>query len=101
MEKVVPAIDDLAKDTNQNVRASLASVIMSLSPTLGKDKTMNILLPFFLQLLRDPCAEVMKSRKDQCERFETFAEVFLSFVWKSIASGKGFGQLMRFGIPLF
>lgn len=58
VEKVVPAIDDLAKDTNQNVRASLASVIMSLSPTLGKDKTMNILLPFFLQLLRDPCAEV-------------------------------------------
>lgn len=57
-DKVVPAIDDLAKDSNQNVRASLASVIMSLSSTLGKDKTMNILLPFFLQLLRDPCAEV-------------------------------------------
>lgn len=56
--KVVPAIDDLAKDLNQNVRASLASVIMTLSSTLGKDKTMNILLPFFLQLLRDPCAEV-------------------------------------------
>lgn len=58
VDKVVPAVDDLAKDSNQNVRASLARVIMSLSSTLGKENTMNILLPFFLQLLRDPCAEV-------------------------------------------
>ncbi len=40
-------------DTNQHVKSALASVIMGLSTILGKDSTVEHLLPLFLAQLKD------------------------------------------------
>ena len=40
-------------DANQHVKSALASVIMGLSPILGKDSTIEHLLPLFLAQLKD------------------------------------------------
>ena len=40
-------------DANQHVKSALASVIMGLSPILGKDNTIEHLLPLFLAQLKD------------------------------------------------
>jgi len=40
------------------VKSALASVIMGLSPILGKDNTIEHLLPLFLTQLKDECPEV-------------------------------------------
>ena len=40
------------------MRAALASVVMGLAPTLGKDRTIEHLLPVFLTLLKDDVPEV-------------------------------------------
>ena len=45
-------------DTNQHVKAALASVIMGLSPIMGKDNTIQHLLPLFLILLKDEHSDV-------------------------------------------
>ncbi|XP_071495704.1 serine/threonine-protein phosphatase 2A 65 kDa regulatory subunit A beta isoform-like [Diadema antillarum] len=48
----------LVSDANQHVKSALASVIMGLSPILGKDNTIQHLLPLFLAQLKDECPEV-------------------------------------------
>lgn len=40
-------------DTNQHVKSALASVIMGLSTILGKENTIEHLLPLFLAQLKD------------------------------------------------
>uniref|UniRef100_A0A8C9A7T0 Protein phosphatase 2 scaffold subunit Abeta n=1 Tax=Prolemur simus TaxID=1328070 RepID=A0A8C9A7T0_PROSS len=45
-------------DTNQHVKSALASVIMGLSTILGKENTIEHLLPLFLAQLKDECPEV-------------------------------------------
>ncbi|XP_078593601.1 serine/threonine-protein phosphatase 2A 65 kDa regulatory subunit A beta isoform-like isoform X2 [Branchiostoma floridae x Branchiostoma japonicum] len=52
------SLQDLVSDANQHVKSALASVIMGLSPILGKDNTVEHLLPLFLLMLKDECAEV-------------------------------------------
>ena len=44
---------ELVSDANQHVKSALASVIMGLSPILGKDNTIEHLLPLFLAQLKD------------------------------------------------
>lgn len=44
-------------DTNQHVKSALASVIMGLSAILGKDNTIEHLLPLFLAQLKDEVKE--------------------------------------------
>lgn len=44
---------ELVSDTNQHVKSALASVIMGLSTILGKDNTVEHLLPLFLAQLKD------------------------------------------------
>lgn len=44
---------ELVSDTNQHVKSALASVIMGLSTILGKDNTIEHLLPLFLTQLKD------------------------------------------------
>lgn len=57
---VCPVPDqELVSDTNQHVKSALASVIMGLSTILGKDNTIEHLLPLFLAQLKD---EVRKCR---------------------------------------
>lgn len=39
MTNILPCVKDLVSDANQHVKSALASVIMGLSPILGKDKS--------------------------------------------------------------
>lgn len=55
---VLSKASELANDSSQHVRASLASVVMGLAPLLGKDKTINNLLDLFLRLLKDESPDV-------------------------------------------
>ena len=38
MQHVLPCVKELVSDANQHVKSALASVIMGLSPILGKNK---------------------------------------------------------------
>lgn len=49
---------ELANDSSQFVRAALAGVVMELAPQLGKQATIEHLLPVFLALLKDPFPDV-------------------------------------------
>ena len=49
---------DLCQDSSQHVRAALANQISGLAPLLGKDSTIEHLLPLFLHLLKDEFPEV-------------------------------------------
>lgn len=51
-------LQELVTDGNQHVKSALAGVIMGLSPILGKENTVNHLLPLFLSQLKDECPEV-------------------------------------------
>lgn len=58
MPHILPAVKELVCDTNQHVKAALASVIMGLSPIMEKDHTIQHLLPLFLILLKDEHSDV-------------------------------------------
>ena len=58
MTNILPCVQDLVVDANQHVKSALASVIMGLSPILGKNNTIEHLLPLFLSQLKDECPEV-------------------------------------------
>lgn len=58
MTNILPIVKELVSDANQHVKSALASVIMGLSPILGKHNTIEHLLPLFLSQLRDECPEV-------------------------------------------
>ncbi|KAL5070652.1 hypothetical protein RYX36_021539 [Vicia faba] len=45
--------EELSSDSSQHVRSALASVIMGMAPVLGKEATIEQLLPIFLSLLKD------------------------------------------------
>lgn len=51
-------VQELVSDTNQHVKSALASVIMGLSTILGKDNTIEHLLPLFLAQLKDEVKEM-------------------------------------------
>ena len=46
-------LQELVCDANQHVKAALASVIMGLSPIMGKENTIQHLLPLFLIQVRE------------------------------------------------
>merc|ERR1711934_572924 len=56
--QLLPCVKELVTDANQHVKSALASVIMGLSPILGKTNTIEHLLPLFLSQLKDECPEV-------------------------------------------
>jgi len=58
MNNILPCVKELVVDANQHVKSALASVIMGLSPILGKNNTIEHLLPLFLNQLKDECPEV-------------------------------------------
>ncbi|THU72136.1 hypothetical protein C4D60_Mb04t08920 [Musa balbisiana] len=55
---IVNFSQDLSSDSSQHVRSALASVIMGMAPILGKDATIEQLLPIFLSLLKDEFPDV-------------------------------------------
>lgn len=48
----------MSQDASQHVRAALANQISGLAPLLGRESTIEHLLPLFLQLLKDDFPEV-------------------------------------------
>jgi hypothetical protein len=72
--QVVPRVKELANDSSQFVRAALAGVVMELAPQLGKQPTIEHLVPVFLNLLRDPYPDVrlnVISKLDQVRHCNT------------------------------
>ncbi|OAY84772.1 Serine/threonine-protein phosphatase 2A 65 kDa regulatory subunit A beta isoform [Ananas comosus] len=55
---IVNFSQELSSDSSQHVRSALASVIMGMAPILGKDATIERLLPIFLSLLKDEFPDV-------------------------------------------
>ncbi|XP_028959502.1 protein phosphatase PP2A regulatory subunit A-like [Malus domestica] len=51
-------LQELSTDSSQHVRSALASVIMGMAQVLGKDATIEQLLPIFLSLLKDEFPDV-------------------------------------------
>lgn len=58
LARIVPCVQTIASDSSQHVRASLAQQISGLAPLLGKDSTIEVLVPLYLQLLKDDFSEV-------------------------------------------
>jgi serine/threonine-protein phosphatase 2A regulatory subunit A len=58
LARIVPCVRDLSQDSSQHVRAALGNQISGLAPLLGKDATIEHLLPLFLHLLKDDFPEV-------------------------------------------
>jgi serine/threonine-protein phosphatase 2A regulatory subunit A len=53
LTQIMPCIQQLVADASQHVKTALAAVIMGLSPLVGKDNTIEHLLPLFLTQLKD------------------------------------------------
>ena len=58
MQNILPQIQELVTDANPHVKSALASDVMGLSPIVGKDNTIEHLLPLFLVQLKDECPDV-------------------------------------------
>lgn len=58
MSVIIPCVKDLAIDPNVHVKSALAGVLMGLAPMLGKDNTIEHLLPLFLTMLKDEFSDV-------------------------------------------
>lgn len=58
LARIVPCVRDLCQDQSQHVRAAVGNQIAGLAPLLGKDATIEHLLPLFLHLLKDEFPEV-------------------------------------------
>ena len=71
LARVVPCVRDLCQDVSQHVRAALASQISGLAPLLGKDATIEHLLPLFLHLLKDEFPEVRLNIISKLEQVNT------------------------------
>ena len=71
---LLDCVKQLVEDSNQHVRAALASVVLDLAPSLGRERTIKDLLPHFLLLLRDDFHEVCTApRPPLCSRPHAFS----------------------------
>lgn len=70
---------DLSQDSSQHVRAALANHISGLAPLLGKDPTIEHLLPLFLHLLKDDFPEVRLNIISKLETVNSGSIYFLSW----------------------
>lgn len=58
MKTLLPIIREMVSEPNMQVKTALAGVIMALAPLLGKENTMEHLLPMFLVQLKDENPDV-------------------------------------------
>lgn len=68
LARVLPCVKDLSTDASQHVRAALGKEISGLAPLLGREPTIEHLLPLFLHLLKDEFPDV---RLNIISRLET------------------------------
>ena len=83
LARIVPCVRDLSQDSSQHVRAALANQISGLAPLLGKDATIEHLLPLFLHLLKDDFPEVRLNIISKLETVNT-GRFGIVFIYKSI-----------------
>lgn len=76
----MPCIRDLSTDASQHVRAALGTQISGLAPLLGKDSTIEHLLPLFLQLLKDEFSEVRLNIISKLEQVNSGTSLLPGFV---------------------
>ena len=69
MTNILPCIKDLVSDANQHVKSALASVIMGLSPILGKDK---YVLSMILLCNWKSCCYIVVKLKENCLRYSSY-----------------------------
>jgi serine/threonine-protein phosphatase 2A regulatory subunit A len=62
ISKIIPGVQRLVTDSSEHVRASLASVVNGIAISLGREDTVERLLPILLLLLRDEVSEVCFNR---------------------------------------
>lgn len=58
MKQLLPAMKELVMDSSQHVRSAMSSVAMDLAPLLGRQNTVDQLIPVFIRCLRDEFPEV-------------------------------------------
>ncbi len=61
ISKILPTAQRLVGDSSEFVRAFFATEVNLLSPILGRDLTVQHILPLLLLLLRDETSEVLTS----------------------------------------
>ncbi|KJK76675.1 Protein phosphatase PP2A regulatory subunit [Metarhizium anisopliae BRIP 53293] len=59
LNDIMGSVEDLVSDSSQHVRAALGTQISGLAPILGKQETIDHLLPMFLQMLKDEFPELL------------------------------------------
>ena len=91
-QSIIPCVKDLSQDSSQYVRAALASVVMELAPLLGKQGTIDHLVPTFLTLLKDIYPEVrlnVISKLDQVNQVSSWFSILLR-----VGQGLSIGQCL-------
>ena len=80
LARIGPCVRDLSQDSSLHVRAALGNQISGLAPLLGKEATIEHLLPLFLHLLKDDFPEVRLNIISKLETVNTgkFGIVFLN-----------------------
>lgn len=58
MKTLLPIIREMVGETNLQVKTALAGVMMALAPLLGKENTLEHLLPLLLIQLKDENPDV-------------------------------------------
>src|SRR3984957_4492849 len=76
LARIVPCVRDLSQDSSQHVRSALANQISGLAPFLGKEATIEHLLPLFLHLLKDEFPEVRLNIISKLETVNAGAMVY-------------------------
>ncbi|KAF3515131.1 hypothetical protein F2Q69_00007997 [Brassica cretica] len=71
---IVNFSQELSTDSSQHVCSALASVIMGMAPILGKDSTIENLLPIFLSLLKDEFPDVHLNIINKLDQVNQLAE---------------------------
>ncbi len=83
LARIVPCVRDMSTDASQHVRAALATQISGLAPLLGREPTIEHLLPLFLHLLKDDFPDVRLNIISKLETVNTGIEhrlfVFFNF----------------------
>lgn len=78
LARIVPCVRDLSQDSSQHVRAALANQISGLAPLLGKEPTIEHLLPLFLHLLKDDFPEVRLNIISKLETVNSGLTIFVT-----------------------
>ena len=108
---VLPQLQALVADDAQHVREALAAVVMGLAEIVGKDHTINFLIPLFLTLLKDQFSEVrlkIISNLDAINKGERRVHPVALYAWRlprhlagATPAELGVGRIVLLADPFF